>query len=257
MNKRKEMTVTVWLLLALCLLFVCSGAVLAQEGEGESLEGETVEGETPVVEGEGETIEGEGEAIPGNRFEGVVEDNASGIPLIGVSVTLFQHQMTEILEAWTTGADGYFRFSVEDTEKQYDLFFVKEGYQPLKLAGLLTPDTLTARMVPINAADVITDLLEDVDILQLMTILSSLGNIIEDIENESEGEGEGEIEGEGEGEVEGEGETEETCAGCRARLGCCEVETNEKFFQRYIGDWLLIGLSTLILYYLVEKHKIY
>jgi hypothetical protein len=41
-----------------------------------------------------------------------------------------------------------------------------------------------------------------------------------------------------------EGDAEE-CPGCRACLGCCKSEN--KSLHRYLGDWLLVGLSMLAL----------
>lgn len=60
---------------------------------------------------------------------------------------------------------------------------------------------------------------------------------------------EGETEGEDmEGEVEGEGEGEpEECTGCRACLGCCPDEEGKWLPKDWLGDWLLIGLSMLVL----------
>jgi hypothetical protein len=59
---------------------------------------------------------------------------------------------------------------------------------------------------------------------------------------------EGELEGEGEGENEGEGEGEpEECTGCRACLGCCPNEEGKWLPKDWLGDWLLIGLSMLVL----------
>lgn len=59
---------------------------------------------------------------------------------------------------------------------------------------------------------------------------------------------EGEVEGENEGEMEGEGEGEpEECTGCRACLGCCPNEEGKWLPKDWLGDWLLIGLSVLVL----------
>ena len=62
-------------------------------------------------------------------------------------------------------------------------------------------------------------------------------------------EGEDEVEGEGEveGEDEGEPEEPEECTGCRACLGCCPDEDGKFLPKNWLGDWLLIGLSMLVL----------
>jgi len=57
---------------------------------------------------------------------------------------------------------------------------------------------------------------------------------------------EGEDEGEDEGEGEGEGEDDE-CTGCRACLGCCPDEDGKWLPKDWMGDWMLIGLSMLVL----------
>ena len=63
-------------------------------------------------------------------------------------------------------------------------------------------------------------------------------------EGETEGETEGESEGEGEGE--GEGEDDDTTDGCLGCGGCGGEQPADKL-KRLLGDWLLMGLSLLVL----------
>ena len=45
----------------------------------------------------------------------------------------------------------------------------------------------------------------------------------------------------------------EECTGCRACLGCCKTEG--KTWQQYLGDWLLVGLSLLVMMSFVNRRK--
>lgn len=49
-----------------------------------------------------------------------------------------------------------------------------------------------------------------------------------------------------------EGDTEE-CTGCRACMGCCEEKADSKLLERYLGDWLLVGLSLLVLLHVAGR----
>ncbi len=46
---------------------------------------------------------------------------------------------------------------------------------------------------------------------------------------------------------------EEECTGCRACMGCCKSETGVKTLQRHLGDWLLVGLSLLVLIQIANR----
>jgi large repetitive protein len=92
----------------------------------------------------------------GNAFSGVVIDDRTEQLLSNVLVSLHLPQDEEVLNTWTTGADGAFVFVVDDPYQQYDLQFEKSGYEPLWLSGLLPSTTLMPRMrqqtvVPIPA----------------------------------------------------------------------------------------------------------
>jgi hypothetical protein len=45
-------------------------------------------------------------------------------------------------------------------------------------------------------------------------------------------------------------------AGEDDRCGCCRRTNNAKdIFQRYLGDWLLVGLSLLVMMALINKRQ--
>jgi|GEM_PF-1652587 len=68
-----------------------------------------------------------------------------------------------------------------------------------------------------------------------------------------EGEVEGEVDGEQEGEAEGEGEGEEEACGCCG--GCQENQKAGDVIKRYLGDWLLVGISLLTLLALAAQRS--
>jgi len=45
----------------------------------------------------------------------------------------------------------------------------------------------------------------------------------------------------------------EECTGCRACMGCCK--TDDRTLQQYLGDWLLVGLSLLVMMAFVNSRK--
>ena len=66
-------------------------------------------------------------------------------------------------------------------------------------------------------------------------------------EGEAPGEGEGESEGEGEDEGEGETPADDDEGGCCRFVGCVSDKSAPEAIKHMLGDWLLLGLSLLML----------
>jgi hypothetical protein len=209
------------------------------EGEGEaSVEGEIPaegEGEVPV-EGEGEILaEGEGE-IPAEG-EGEIPAEGEGEMLPEGEGEIPSEGEGEILPEGEgePPAEGEFL-----PEGEGETPAEGEGETPVEGEGEILPEG-EGEILPEGEASV-----------------EGEGEIPAEGEGEipSEGEvlpeGEGETPAEGEGEVlpegEGEGEEDGCCAGCGGK-------SLKADFQRYLGDFLLVGLALLSLFTVTTKIK--
>ncbi len=167
-----------------------------------------MEGEGEVVEGEGEVVEGEGEVVEGERTATLTCTLQDSVTgEVIVNATVYTIPSTVVA---TDDGSGVYRLP-DVPPGPYAVIADAPGYPVDRKAVLLDGGdsiSISFRLVPLM---------------------------------ESDGEGQPEPE-EGERE-EGEGELD-NASGCR---GCRCTGTDPEKAKHWFGDWLLIGLSMLIL----------
>jgi formylglycine-generating enzyme required for sulfatase activity len=192
--------------------FRVAAVVIETEGEGE---GEIIEGEGEIIEGEGEIIEGEGEIIEGEGeiIEGEGEIIEGEGEIIEGEGEIIEGE-GEIIEGEGEIIEGEGEIIEGEGEIIEGEGEPIEGEdEPIEGEG----EPIEGEGEPVEGEG---------------EIIEGEGEIIE---------GEGEIiEGEGETD-EGEGKTDEGC-------GCClRTENLKGKWKHYLGDWLLVGLSLLVM----------
>ena len=210
------------------------------EGEGEVLpegEGEILpEGEGEILpEGEGEVLpEGEGEVLPEGEGEVLPEGEGEVLPE-GEGEVLPEGE-GEVLP-----------------EGEGEVLPEGEGEVLPEGEGEILPEG-EGEVLPEGEGEVLAE--GEGEVLpegEGEVLPEGEGEILPEGEGEVLPEGEGEVLSEGEGEVLPEGEGEQEACGCCSRN---QKTLNLKgMFERTMGDWLLIGLSTLALVALVRTQK--
>ena len=222
------------------------------EGEGEIAEGEPIEGEPEgeLMEGEGEIIEGEGEVIEGESSEG---ESVEGEIIEGEGeIEEGEVEEGEIVEGEDTAIITCTVLDAATGDAIIDamLYTVPESIivtDSLSGAYLLIDVPVGFCTIVVEATDYYTDrqaiTVNAGDDLQLTFHLKPLVQAGgEQLPDEGEGEST-------DGEIEGEGEAD-SVGWCR---GCHGLENTPEDTKRLFGDWLLIGLSMLVLGSIVKQ----